>query len=464
MPLRRVLNCARSSSFSGKVLLSSLALFSQIIPSAFADRIDFEAIEPMLSTEWNQSGGYRPNFTYNNKTPLVGTAQTERAPVGCIAVAFGQVLNYYQYPRMGTGYKAYCNSGGSMYSCADPVEANFYQEQYQWANMTPALNSMSSSESIDAVSTLLYHIGASVSVKYGENGSAAKLQNPSIIDRFKMHFGMSNIERAERVNYTDDEWFNLVVGELKAERPVVMVGTSNALGGAGHAYVIDGINVEGKVHINWGWGGHANGYYDLATLRSPYGAFTDGLVALVKFSPNSVEENGRCHGPKGARCQDGLVCTSETSNQIIDIIGGSDEYGICLVESDSSDVVDEEEPTPEPQPEAIETVVVTKSAQITRQQWMHLGAFSTEEAIEITMTGDGDADLYVRKDYQPTTSVNDCASIDYGSVEACSLAGAGVYYVSIRGYANVSNFTIEITTQAVSSREASDESAQEGAE
>lgn len=392
-------------------------------------------IAPIIQTTWNQSGGYAPNFTYNNKTPLVGDGQPVRAPVGCIAVAFGQVLNFYQYPKRGTGYKEYCNSGGSMSGCSDPVVASFYQEQYQWPKMSPSLNSFSEPESIDAVSTLLFHIGASVGVTYGKDGSAAKLQNPAIVDRFKLHFGMSGMQRVYRQDYDNVEWFTLINEELSSGRPVVMVGTNESLGGVGHAYIVDGMNAEGQVHINWGWGGHANGYYDLNTLESPYGSFTDGLEALIKFSPNVEPEGAACHGSKGSRCEDGLVCVSESTHLIIKNLFDSEETGICKDPS-VIDVVDE-----------LETVTFEFKETVIKQQWIHLGPFVTEDKISVTMTGDGDADLYVGKNARPTTTRNDCSSRGYNSDEFCELNGVGEYHVSIRGFANESPIIVTVDVQ-----------------
>ena len=38
----------------------------------------------------------------------------------------------------------------------------------------------------------------------------------------------------------------------------------------GHAFVIDGYDSAGNVHVNWGWNGDLNGYYNLTTLGGLY--------------------------------------------------------------------------------------------------------------------------------------------------------------------------------------------------
>nr|WP_305852094.1 pre-peptidase C-terminal domain-containing protein [Aliikangiella sp. G2MR2-5] len=58
--------------------------------------------------------------------------------------------------------------------------------------------------------------------------------------------------------------------------------------------------------------------------------------------------------------------------------------------------------------------------------------------------GSGDADLYVRKGSQPTTSSYDCRPYKYGNTETCSFnnPGADTWYISIRGYTAYSGTSI----------------------
>jgi len=50
------------------------------------------------------------------------------------------------------------------------------------------------------------------------------------------------------------------------------------------------------------------------------------------------------------------------------------------------------------------------------------------------MTGDGDADLYVRTGAQPTATAYDCRPYGGDSNESCTPAGTGPWYVSVHGY------------------------------
>lgn len=64
------------------------------------------------------------------------------------------------------------------------------------------------------------------------------------------------------------------------------------------------------------------------------------------------------------------------------------------------------------------------------------------------MTGDHDADLYVRKGSAPTTAVYDCRPYKDGSIESCGAFGDGPVYVGVRGYATFSHFSLTIVYDA----------------
>ena len=65
-------------------------------------------------------------------------------------------------------------------------------------------------------------------------------------------------------------------------------------------------------------------------------------------------------------------------------------------------------------------------------------------AYTFTLSGTGDADLYVKRGAAPTTSSYDCRPYKNGSAETCTvtLAAAAAIHVMVRGYATASTFTL----------------------
>jgi hypothetical protein len=76
------------------------------------------------------------------------------------------------------------------------------------------------------------------------------------------NFGYGDAKMYERENHNND-WTSIIMNELGNKRPVIYSG-GNA--NSSHAFIIDGVDKDGKFHINWGWDGECNGYFDLNSL------------------------------------------------------------------------------------------------------------------------------------------------------------------------------------------------------
>ena len=83
---------------------------------------------------------------------------------------------------------------------------------------------------------------------------------------------------------------------------------------------------------------------------------------------------------------------------------------------------------------------------MTSGAWKQLGPYNLAagKSISVTMTGTGDADLYVRKDGAPTLSAYECRPYQNNSSESCTLVGPGQFYVGVNGYVASSDFQLTI--------------------
>ena len=90
---------------------------------------------------------------------------------------------------------------------------------------------------------------------------------------------------------------------------------------------------------------------------------------------------------------------------------------------------------------------VHESGSVARSAWKQYGPFNVAAGATITavISGDNDADLYVRKGAAPTAAAYDCRPYRDGSSEQCSLVGPGTFYVGVNGYAQNSNFELVVT-------------------
>jgi hypothetical protein len=81
--------------------------------------------------------------------------------------------------------------------------------------------------------------------------------------------------------------------DLEASRPIQIGALTKKH--EGHAFVCDGMQSNGYIHINWGWGGYAEGYFALSVMNptnqgiggaSDDGAFTESVTLYLGVQPN----------------------------------------------------------------------------------------------------------------------------------------------------------------------------------
>jgi secreted trypsin-like serine protease len=86
----------------------------------------------------------------------------------------------------------------------------------------------------------------------------------------------------------------------------------------------------------------------------------------------------------------------------------------------------------------------------TSKTWQHFAITVPSGATSLTINqagGSGDADLYVRKGSQPTTSAYDCRPYKSGNTETCSFSSpaSGTWYVSVYAYTTYSGLSVSAT-------------------
>lgn len=211
-----------------------------------------DEVQPLLGDiNWGQSE------PYNLDCPEM---EDGRSVTGCAATALAMVMKYYEYPVKGHGTYSYKTSSGI--TCSYDYENN----TFDWENMLPQyVEGQYTEKQGKAVANLMYACGVALNMEYSpiESGTSMALNyERALIDIFGYN---KNLGYALRYYYTSNEWMNLVKEELNAKRIVYYGGTS--LNG-GHAFLIDGYDKDNLVHVNWGWDGYFNGYFEIASLDS----------------------------------------------------------------------------------------------------------------------------------------------------------------------------------------------------
>lgn len=229
-----------------------------------------ETVSPLLTTQWNQ------DTPYNDQCPTYTSGETTKHYVtGCVATAMAQLMYYHRYPTQATEatytYTFYPNGEENP---GQETTAEF-GAPYDWDNMIANYEKTTyTTEQAEAVAMLMYHCGVAADMNYTASGSGSQYLNAA--KGFKTYFDYST-KFYNRSFFSTKEWTQLMYKELADEQPVLYSGVSTQ---GGHAFVFDGYDAEGKVHVNWGWGGYADGYFDVASL----GGFTSSQTMLFAHS------------------------------------------------------------------------------------------------------------------------------------------------------------------------------------
>ena len=198
---------------------------------------------------------YNQDAPYNNHCPLLNG---EHCATGCAATAAVTIMSNWKYPERGTGHHSYTLENNGI-----PCSFDFGATTFDWGNILPTyVEGEYTEEQAEAIATLMYASGVSMNMNYGTTSYA---NIDMILAGMIRYFGYNPYAIIrERMYYTTQEWMELVYGELSSGYPVLYGGQN--LNMEGHAFVVDGYDRNGLVHVDWGWGGMSNGYFDIALL------------------------------------------------------------------------------------------------------------------------------------------------------------------------------------------------------
>lgn len=232
-----------------------LSIFNPSVFMIVKRETEEKVVKPLLRTSWGQDVSRGSSVGYNKYSPLYDSFNPELAPIGCVAVAVGQIMHYHKFPH-----------------------------SYQWSEMP-------NTYATDVTAKFLYDVALGVKMNFGYLESTS-----------------SYVEAAEylrSLSYDVDVCSfdaNEIIGEMNAKRPVYLRGSKKGQSG-GHAFVVDGYDITHshervqvidinenyaydatpeyyqvlyekvttphssfRLHLNLGWEGKSDGYYASSVL------------------------------------------------------------------------------------------------------------------------------------------------------------------------------------------------------
>ena len=230
-----------------------------------------------LGSHWTQ------DYPYNQLCPRDPVNGNSYSYAGCPAVAMGQIINYLrttQDTRFDDGDDYYHNYAGRKYVIDDDWES------LQFPSF-PLLNVML--DSVDAVfqrgeglsdelaAALVFACGTALTQVYTSEGSGTFYVDQAF-------------EAYQRFGFTDCVLFRdpdslmyaTLISNLQAGYPAHLA-VENPAGTVGHNVVVDGYREsDGKFHINFGYGGTLDNWYDIPDPNFYYGMTkVEGIILNI---------------------------------------------------------------------------------------------------------------------------------------------------------------------------------------
>lgn len=238
-----------------KTILYTL-MIAVVLPLAAQRKFVFPAeVKPLVGAQWAQDSPFNKLCPWEMRDSSV-----HHAYAGCGPLVMSQVMYRYRYP----------------------LASRTLGATYDWNLMFDRYTTAVPTAAEDAVARLIVDCGTSANTVYGQSASSTKLND--LITGLKKDFGYSRYMNIADRKYFPGEagaraWKTLIYSELKAGRPIILRAERNSH--FAHVFIIDGCR-DSTVHVNFGWGGKRNGYYDPDSL---YG-FRSNHRMIVGVAPD----------------------------------------------------------------------------------------------------------------------------------------------------------------------------------
>ena len=275
---------AQGNSLIKDLLQADLSTRMDLLPNAAQNRLRWQELqrnsseislrnEYLLSTNWSQ------NAPYNQMCPM-DPVSNSRSIAGCPAIAMGQILNYLQTThsiQLGDDDDYYHNYSGRSYMIDDDheeldfpsfVELNTYlndiDEAFRYNNQ------LSYSQS----AALVFACGTALKQVYSSQASGTFAVDQAYNAYLRFGFPLATL-----MDEDDDDIYAAMAGNIMEGIPVHLAVVTPSWD-AGHNVVVDGYDSsqQNMFHLNFGWGGQYNAWYNLPE-GIPYGlSVVEGAV------------------------------------------------------------------------------------------------------------------------------------------------------------------------------------------
>ena len=267
-------------------------------------------IAPIIQSSWNQKTA-QGQACYNYYCPPGPDGNANNYYCGCVATAMAMLMRHWEYPASANGYTFTYSSMPLNPQTVSPLTTTHRQQ----------------------IGRLCREAGRAVNMNYGSGGSFADMLivNNALISTFNY----SNAEEMYASSGLSSANRNLVLqSNLSGGYPVLM-GIHRS--GGGHAVIADGFGYSSSTlyyHVNLGWGGSYNAWYNLPTVDAGSYVYTTVDCFVYNIFSNRTGEiiAGRVTDTSGAAVSNATVTATGGYTTQTD---GNGYYGLVVPSAQS---------------------------------------------------------------------------------------------------------------------------------
>jgi len=252
-------------------------------------------VSPLLQSKWSQTTSCSSTACYNYYVPPYGDGNTSNYPCGCVATAMAQYMRFWQYPTAGVGtgcFTVYID-GTATTKCLRG--GNGSGGAYDWTDMTLVPDCSTTLAQRQAIGALTYDAGVAVYMQYASDGSGAYMDDADAAMTNTFGYSNSIYGYNNNNNISTAALSAMINPNLDWGNPVIL-GITGPSGG--HAVVADGYGYTSATlyhHLNLGWAGTSDAWYNLPNIdSSPYSFnVVDSTIYNIYMSGSGEIISGR---------------------------------------------------------------------------------------------------------------------------------------------------------------------------
>ena len=252
-----------------------------------------DAVTPMLRGEGLLHSRWTQDYPYNQLCPRDPSTGYSYSYAGCPAVAMGQIINYLrttQDTRFTDDDDYYHNYAGRRYYIDDDWETLQFPSFPQLNELLDEVDAtfQRGEELSDYLAAaVVFACGTACTQVYTSQGSGTFYVDQAF--EAYQRFGFMDC-----VLYREpsDEMYATLISNLQAGYPAHLA-VENPAGTVGHNVVVDGYREsDGKFHINFGYGGSLDNWYDIPDPNFYQGMTKmEGIILNIIPTADAVQES-----------------------------------------------------------------------------------------------------------------------------------------------------------------------------